>query len=309
MADRVGEVPGSASRSTTWVRGRPNAREIRALISLLGDESQRVVGMVWENLLRLGPRSLPYLVEVHEHADPRLRFRARTIIARIQAEQLERRFRQLAASGEADFDLEYALGLVAQIEYPNFDASAVAQELEELADALRPQLPSDAPARAKVERLIEFLFHELGFRGNRKTYYDPDNSCMHRVLELRRGSPVSLSALMILVGRRLGLPLYGVGLPKHFLVKYQDANTEIFIDPFNGGRILSRLECREILTSEGYYVRESFVTEYLAIASARDIVIRTLRSLILIYSKLDDRTRVRRLIRYVDLLRLRRRAR
>ena len=309
MADRVGEVPGSASRSTTGVRGRPNAREIRALISLLGDESQRVVGMVWENLLRLGPRAMPYLAEVHEHPDPRLRFRARTIASRIQTEQLDRRFRQLAATGDADFDLEHALCLVAQIEYPKVDESAVAQELEELADALRPQLAADAPARAKVGRLIEFLFHELGFRGNRKNYYDPDNSCLHRMLELRRGSPVALSALMILVGRRLGLPLYGVGLPKHFLVKYQDANTEIFVDPFNGGRILSRLECREILTSEGYYVRESFVTEYLAIASARDIVIRMLRSLILIYSKLNDRTRVRRLIRYVDLLRARRRAR
>jgi regulator of sirC expression with transglutaminase-like and TPR domain len=198
---------------------------------------------------------------------------------------------------------------VARIEYPNIDPAEVARELEEMADALRPQIRSDAPARQKVERLIEYLFHELGFRGNRKNYYDADNSFIHRVLVTRRGISVSLAAVMILVGRRLGLPLYGVGLPKHFLVKYQDSHTEIFVDPFNGGRILSRPECREILTSEGYYVRESFVTEYLAIASARDIVIRMLRSLILIYSKQEDRTRVRRLIRYVDLLRGRPRTR
>jgi regulator of sirC expression with transglutaminase-like and TPR domain len=238
-----------------------------------------------------------------------MRLRARTIATRIQLEQLDRRFRRLAAGGDAEFDLERALCLVAQIEYPEVDAEAVALQLEEMADALRPQIRADAPARERVERLIEFLFHELGFRGNRRNYYDPDNSFLHRVLERRQGVPISLSAVMILVGRRLGLPLYGVGLPKHFLVKYQDAHTEIFVDPFNGGRILSRPECREILTSEGYYVRESFVTEYLAIASPRDIVIRLLRSLILIYSKLGDRARVRRLIRYVEALRSPRRAR
>jgi regulator of sirC expression with transglutaminase-like and TPR domain len=309
MTDKVGEVPGRASRSRAGARGRESAREIRALTSLLADESERVTGMVWENLLRLGPRALPYLDEVREHPDPRMRLRARTIATRIQLEQLDRRFRRLAAGGDAEFDLERALCLVAQIEYPEVDAEAVALQLEEMADALRPQIRADAPARERVERLIEFLFHELGFRGNRRNYYDPDNSFLHRVLERRQGVPISLSAVMILVGRRLGLPLYGVGLPKHFLVKYQDAHTEIFVDPFNGGRILSRPECREILTSEGYYVRESFVTEYLAIASPRDIVIRLLRSLILIYSKLGDRARVRRLIRYVEALRSPRRAR
>ncbi len=305
MADRVGEVPGSASRRRAGMRGRYSAREIRALTSLLADENEKIVAMIWENLVRLGARALPYLAEVREHPDPRMRLRARHVAMRIQGEVLERRFRRLAASSDETFDLERALCLIAQIEDPDLDPAEVAAELDALTDDLRPQLSTQATARQKVERLNQYLFRELGFRGNRKNYYDPDNSFIDRVLARRVGIPISLAAVMLLVGRRLGLPLYGVGLPKNFLVKYQDGSTEVFIDPFNGGRILSRHECAEILTSEGYLVRESFVAEYLAIASPRDIAIRMLRNLILIYSKLGEKTRYRRLIRYVDILHVR----
>lgn len=305
MADRVEKVPGRAGREKRVMRVRHSEKEIRALISLLADDDEKIVGMVWENLLRLREVALPYLYEVIEHADARMRLRARHVASRIHAEVLEQRFRDLAARDDASFDLEEALCVVARIEYPDLDQAEISLQLEEMADALRPRIPTVALPREKVDLLNRYLFQELGFRGNRKDYYDPDNTYINKVLERRIGIPISLSAVTILLGRRLGLPLYGVGLPKHFLVKYRDASTEIFIDPFSGGRVLSRTECTEILTSEGYFVRESFVAEYLAVSAPRDMIIRMLRSLVLLYSKKKNRPRSKCLTQYVDILRMR----
>jgi regulator of sirC expression with transglutaminase-like and TPR domain len=309
MTDRVDEVPRHAGQGSIAAGPKMPAREIRALASLLGDEDGKIVTMVWENLLRLGQRALPYLHEIEEDPDPRTRLRARHVKMRIEAQRLEKRFRRLSLRRDGAFDLEAAMTLVAQIEYPDLDPADVALALDELAEGLRPQIRDGQTAPQQVELLIHYLFRDLKFRGNREQYHDPDNSFIHRVLDRRLGIPITLAAVMILVGRRLRMPLYGVSLPRNFLVRYQDHTHEIFIDPFSGGRILSREECARILTSEGYYVREAFVSEYLAIASARDMVIRMLRNLVFVYSKLRDGDQVRRLIRYIEILRARQRAR
>jgi len=73
---------------------------------------------------------------------------------------------------------------------------------------------------------------ELGFRGNQEEYYDPLNSFLHMVIERRLGNPITLSVLGIEVGRRAGLPLSGIGLPGHFLLR--DDGGGGFYDPFNG---------------------------------------------------------------------------
>lgn len=303
MSDHIEKVSGRRTRGRRSPRGRTTEREIRALISLLADDDNHIVDMVQENLIRLRAAALPFLEEAGENPDPRMRIRARFMAARIHRDLLEEQFRQLGARDEADFELEDGLIAIARIEYPNLEAGEVAAQLEALADALRPRMSAAATPREKVDLLISFLFRELGFRGDRKHYSDPRNSFINKVLDRRLGIPITLCAVMILVGRRLGLPLYGVGLPKHFLVKYRDAttSTEIFIDAYNGGRVLTRQECTEMLTNEGYYVRESFVADYLAVSSPRDIVIRMLRNLMLIYSK-HDRQLLKRLTRYVDIL-------
>ncbi|MCK4303479.1 MAG: transglutaminase family protein [Candidatus Eisenbacteria sp.] len=309
MEKRVERMPASRGRKKRGAQRGHSDQELRALISLLSDEDRKIVSMVWDNLLHLGEGSLPYLEEVSEHPDPKLRLRARHVASQIRAQVLEKLFRDLASKEGDSFDLEDALCVVARIEHPNLDPRQIARQLQEMADDLKPQMPRVAPPRERIDLLNQFLFRELGFKGNTKDYYDPDNSYINKVLSRRQGIPISLAAVMILVGRRLDLTLHGVGLPKHFVVKYQDPSTEIFVDPFNGGRVFSRNECMQMLTSDGYYFRESFASEYLSISSPRDIVIRMLRNLVLIYSKLKDKTRVRRLSHFVEILRTREKAR
>src|ERR671925_1059751 len=75
-----------------------------------------------------------------------------------------------------------------------------------------------AEPRARLERLRRFLFEEEDFRGNAEDYYDARNSCLNDVLDRKVGIPITLSVLLIEVGRRAGLRIAGLGLPGHFIV-------------------------------------------------------------------------------------------
>jgi regulator of sirC expression with transglutaminase-like and TPR domain len=273
-------------------------RECRALVSLLADEDPKVVHAVWEHLLELGPPALTYLREASEDPNPRTRIRARHIMARIILEDLESQFQTLAARDDESFSLEDGLFAVCRIEYPETERESFRQQLDTIASGVRDRLASAHSPREIIETVNHYLFRELRFSGNNADYYNPDNTFMNRVLERRTGIPLSLSALYLLVTDRLGLPFKGVGLPGHFLVKYESGEPEIYVDPFNGGKLLTRKDCVQYLTGHGYYTKE----EYIGTSTPRDMVIRMLRNLILIYSKQQDKGRVRRLTHYVEVL-------
>ncbi|MDM7914661.1 MAG: transglutaminase family protein [Candidatus Eisenbacteria bacterium] len=280
-------------------------REYRALVSLLADDDVKVLHTVWEHLLEIGPPALAYLREASEDPDPRTRIRARHIMARIVLEDLEERFRALAERDDESFSLEDGVFTISRIEYPELDRDEFRDRLDALAAPLREELQGPLPAHETIRRVNRYLFEDLKFSGNNTEYYNPDNSYINRVIDKRTGIPITLSALYLLLGDRLGLPVKGIGLPGHFLVKYEDGETEIFIDPYNGGKLLTRKDCAQYLTGAGYYFKE----EYIAISSSRDIVIRMLRNLVLIYSKQQDKQRVRRLTHYVEILQTREKAR
>ena len=280
-------------------------REYRALISLLADDDVKVLHTVWEHLLEIGPPALAYLREASEDPDPRTRIRARHILGRIVLQDLEERFDSLAARDDESFSLEEGVYLTACIEYPDLDRDAFSGEIDSLAAPLKERLRGLIEPHEIVKAVNRYLFEELKFSGNRGDYYNPDNSFMNRVIEKRAGIPITLCALYLLVGTRMDLPLRGVGLPGHFLVNYEEPGAEIYIDPYNGGRLLTRKDCAQYLTGAGYYFKE----EYIATSTSRDIIVRMLRNLVLIYSKQQDKPRVRQLTHYVEILQARDRKR
>lgn len=132
--------------------------------------------------------------------------------------------------------LDLAAALLAAEEQPGTDPEQTLARLGELARGLH--VPEGASVFEGVARLTHFLFQQEGFRGDSETYDDPDNSCLDRVLERRRGLPILLSLLALEVGRSAGVDLVGIGFPGHFLVAPRQSPEPFFIDPFNGGRIL-----------------------------------------------------------------------
>jgi regulator of sirC expression with transglutaminase-like and TPR domain len=185
------------------------------------------------------------------------------------------------AGGNDDLPLDEAALLISAELQPGLDLIEWLAELDALA--------GDCPTPT-ADGVARFLFDEQGFVGNRTAYYDWRNSCLDRVVQTRTGIPISLSILMIEVARRVGVPLVGVGMPTHFLVRVAD-DPDAFYDPFHGGRALDRAGARalfEELTRGQVHWDES----YLDPTSGRDIVIRILNNLKGVFAGRSDLVRL-----------------
>lgn len=153
----------------------------------------------------------------------------------------------LAADPAAPLDLAEVALVLARDEYPNLDAEAYLAELAGMAREARAYVRGSPEAR--VEGLCRYLFHEMGFRGNAKDYYNPRNSYLNDVLDRRTGIPITLSIVAMAVAKRTGLTVHGVGLPGHFVARAEVGGRCVLFDPFHGGRRLHPADC-EVLVKQ-----------------------------------------------------------
>jgi hypothetical protein len=143
----------------------------------------------------------------------------------------------------------------------------------------------EANATPSPRTLAAFLFVEQGFQGSENEYYDPGNSDLVQVIERRRGIPISLACVFMLVGHRLNLPIFGCDVPEHFLTRAREGGNDLIIDCFDGGKVLeneslAQLE-RKYAPAFARLVREP--------ATPEAIVARVLRNLINAFHLAGDR--------------------
>jgi len=195
---------------------------------------------------------------------------------------------------DRDIDLAQACLLIAQDAYPMLDVERYMGQIERMALRLRADMPEGLGPEERIVALNEFLFGELGYRGNTHDYYDPRNSYLNEVLERRTGIPITLSVLYMELGRRVGLAVEGVSFPGHFLVRVQLRGGVILLDPFAGGAPQSEAELRARLkrvipegVADDVPVAELPLDQFLEPASKRQILVRLLRNLKAIYRDAD----------------------
>jgi len=182
----------------------------------------------------------------------------------------------LVRAPEHEIDLTQGALELARVEYPDLIAEHHVKVLDELA-ARSGTVGVEDPLRA-LHRLREFLFDEEGFRGNADDYYDPANSCLNQVLERKLGIPITLSVLMMEVARRVGLRVYGVGLPGHFVVSAQVGTESVLLDPFDGGTLLTQESAAEVV-ARAVGRRVTLTEEHFAPVGKRQILARVLANL------------------------------
>lgn len=196
----------------------------------------------------------------------------------------------MASLSDDAIPLAHAALLIAAEEYRGLDIPAYIGQIDRMAAAVHKRLGFELEPLRIIEAMNAQLFDEEGFRGNTEDYYDPRNSFLNEVLDRRTGIPISLAVIYMEVAWRLNLPLVGVGMPGHFIVKYQGADAEILIDPFHGGTILSQEDCRQTL-DRIYQGRIPFTPEVLAATSRRQILVRILSNLKAVYVNQADHRR------------------
>jgi regulator of sirC expression with transglutaminase-like and TPR domain len=282
-----------------------------ALLKLLGDEDASVYQAVREKILSYGPPAAEWLRPHTLSREPALRRRAQELVLRFDAQLADNHFLSFCLKQGEDCDLEQGAWLLAQTQYPDISVEGYKAVLDSFARDLRERLELGAArfggqehlsAGIEPEKVLtginQYLFSELGFTGNEKNYYDPENSYLNRVLDRRTGNPINLCLVYMLLARRLHLPVTGIGLPGHFVCRFQSIARELYIDAFNRGKLLTKADCIQYLLQGNYSVRD----DYLAPVSPRRMLLRICANVHQIYLQLEKEEPATRLQRYLVAL-------
>ena len=192
------------------------------------------------------------------------------------------RFAAAVSQPDERIDLGEAALLIAAQEYPQLALEPYLRRLDVLAERVNDRLSNETAPPIVLGELTRVLFHEEGLRGNEGAYYDPRNSFLNDVLDRKLGIPITLGVVVLEVGRRLGLPLEGLGFPGHFIVRYRGEAVSLLIDPFDKGRIRFEDQAQELL-DRVYAGMVQLKPEFMRAVSRREILERMLRNLKGIY--------------------------
>jgi len=242
-----------------------------ALLTLLADDDPAVYRSIRQKIISLGPNATEWLRPHALSRDPTLRRRTQEILLSFDRQTADNHFLGFCLKHGEELDLEQGAWLLAQTQYPDINVAGYRALLDSYAGDLQDlvNISPDEPEQA-LNAINDYLFGELGFTGNEEDYNDPENSYLNRVLDRRTGNPINLSLVYLMLARRLRLPVAGIGLPGHFVCRYQSSAAEIYIDAFNRGKLLTKADCVRYLLQGNYSVRD----DYLAPVSPRRILLR-----------------------------------
>lgn len=285
-AFRVATAGDSVSLSGVEKRSLTHA-EKTALAALLDDESPAVRQALLQHLTALGEAGRELLQDTARNSDGSVAAAAAWFLRELKFNDPVAEFRGFIQS--LNYELETGVLLLSRTVNPALDVTAICAQLDAFAARARKLMPKVATLRQQCRILNRVLFDEYGLRGDEESYADPRNSFIDQVLSRRRGIPISLSIVYLLVAQRVGLELEPVGTPGHFLVGAYEPEGPFYIDAFNRG---------QELTPEDVFARIRALDHTpqladLAPTPVREVLCRACRNLVNHYAAADDPERAR----------------
>ena len=286
-----------------------NESEIKALISLLDDTDDTIISQVEKRLFQLGPNALPSLEkpwDLGNISELRQR-RLSDIIKKIQSQSISSELRHWKATNPNDL-LEGAL-IINKIKYGEIDRQFIENIIDKIKLDVWLEMHYDLTSFEKI-KILNYVFFEIHkFVGDNEDYHNPDNSYLSRVIERKKGNPISLAILYSLIAQRLRLPVFGINLPQHFIVGYLDQHetnepirlnetklmipgpkpkVQFFINPFNKGSIFPIENLYVFLKQVNIEPRD----EYFLPCTNIEILKRMVRNLLSAYEKLKNQSMI-----------------
>lgn len=239
-------------------------------------------------------------VQVMRSEADRLETRAnelRRLSADVRTREVVDRLRDVAGPDAKEVNLLEAALWIASLDEEDVEVAAYVRQVNRMVTEIKSSLKSDATDREKLDKLNQLLFEELGFHGSRTDYYQRANSYLNRVLDDREGLPIALSMLYLSMASRLDVPMEGVGLPGHFVVRHRPVEGEPqLIDPFDRGKVLSREDAAKLVMANSGVELED---QHLEATPARAMLLRMLQNLLNLAQVAQDRETM---IRYLDAM-------
>ncbi len=260
-----------------------NEKELKALVSLLEDEDTEVVKHVESRIISIGSAVVPFLEKEWESSfNSTVQRKIEELIHVLQFDYLKSRLQEWVNNGAND--LLEGVWIVATYQYPDLELDFLKKEIEQLYYKIWTDFKEDLHPFDQVKLINGAFFDKLKFKANTKNFHSPGNSMINVVLETKRGNPISLCILYLLVSQRLELPIYGVNLPNLFICTYKTGEQQFYINAFNKGLIFSKSDIEN-------YVKQLHLNPddiFFEPCSNEDIVKRVLRNLIVSFDKMGE---------------------
>lgn len=269
--------------------------EIESLIYLLDDPDPFVKENVEQKLIELGEQAVPMLdQQKSESMDDSERQRINDIIHNITFDSLIADFEELLDLGISNMEqLEKLVFTLARFHNPTLRTLEYTRKLDKFAGMIEDEILYSVTDREKLDAVLRFIFDELGFKGDAENYHDIQNAFIDRVIDRRKGLPISLALVVLFIARRLNLPFYGVNMPIHFMLGFDDGKETLLIDPFDKGKIVTYNQCYYFLKRNNVQPKAEFFNP----APPAHILARCIRNMIHAYTKQNEERRVEELKR------------
>ena len=258
-------------------------KELKALVSLLDDDDQQIISHVEGKILSIGKTVIPFLErEWESNLNPSVQSRIEELIHTLQYDLLRERLKNWYEG--KDHELLEGMWILATYQYPDLELEKLKQELEQIYYETWLEFRPDLYAFDQIKVINSVLFSKLKFGANTKNFHSPGNSMINVVLESRKGNPITLCVIYLLVARKLKLPVHGVNLPNLFILTYKDDNHQFYVNAFNRGLIFSKQDIENYINELHLVPQPSFFEA----CSNLEIIRRALRNLVMSFEKMGE---------------------
>jgi regulator of sirC expression with transglutaminase-like and TPR domain len=274
-----------------------NNSEIKALVSLLDDEDKEIQMHVEQKIISLGDAIIPFLEEEWENnLNLGVQKRIEDLIHLLQFESLKSRLRQWKEEGQQD--LLEGMWLVATYQYPDLSLDKLKRELEQIYYEAWLEFRSNIHPFDQIKILNSIMFSKLKFAANTKNFHSPSNCMINIVLDSKRGNPISLCVVYMLVANKLKMPVYGVNLPNLFVLTYKNNESQFYINVFSKGIIFSKADIDKYIAQLNLPPSDIFYQP----CTNMDIIKRVLRNLIISFEKTSDTDKVQEIKQLLQVI-------
>ncbi len=257
--------------------------ELKALVSLLDDDDAEVSSHVEEQIISLGTDIIPFLEEQWEKSfNPLIQRRIEDLVHNLQFTLLKERLIKWSESEEQD--LIEGMWIVSTYLYPDLELGLLKQEIEQIYYEIWLEFKNDLSPIDQIKILNGVLFSKLKFRANTKNFHSPSNSMLNVVLESKRGNPITLCTVYMLVAAKLNMPVFGVNLPNMFILTYRTEGITFYINAFNRGVVFTKEDIDHYLKNLNLNSHARFYEP----CDNIEFVKRSFRNLVVAFEKLGE---------------------
>lgn len=271
-------------------------KELAALISLLEDTDQEVISHVEQRLLAMGEAVIPLLEQSWEtQFNPIAQKRIEELIHSLHFDLMQDRLLKWIQSPEQD--LLEGLWVIATYQYPDLSITDLQKQISDFSELAKASVSLNDTPREQVLAINDLIFNKLKFTANTKNFHSSANSMINLVLESKKGNPIALCSVYLLVSQRLGLPIFGVNLPNLFILTYKTRESQFYINAFNKGLIFTKSDIDNYIQHLNLPPNDIFYQP----CNPPDIILRVLRNLMVSFEKTGQTEKVQEIEQLIKL--------